>query len=82
MRILFLNPSSRNTIFGKMKTLSLPPMGLVGIASVTPPEHEVSIFDENVEEGPGDLAVELDADPLVDPADGLVELERGPVGAV
>jgi radical SAM superfamily enzyme YgiQ (UPF0313 family) len=33
-------------------------MGLVSIASVTPPEHEVSIFDENVEEGP----VRFDAD--------------------
>jgi radical SAM superfamily enzyme YgiQ (UPF0313 family) len=52
MRILFVNPSIRETIFGRMKTLSLPPMGLVGIASATPPEHEVAIFDENVEEGP------------------------------
>ena len=52
MKILFVNPSSRDTIFGRMKTLSLPPMGLVSIASATPPEHEVAIFDENVEEGP------------------------------
>jgi radical SAM superfamily enzyme YgiQ (UPF0313 family) len=52
MKVLFVNPSSRDTIFGRMKTLSLPPMGLVSIASATPPEHEVAIFDENVEEGP------------------------------
>ncbi|MCP4197033.1 MAG: B12-binding domain-containing radical SAM protein [Proteobacteria bacterium] len=48
-KILFVNPSSKETIFGKMKTLVLPPMGLAIMATLTPEKFQVSIIDENVE---------------------------------
>lgn len=48
-KILFVNPSISNTVFGKMKMLALPPMGLGMLASMTPDEYEVEIIDENVD---------------------------------
>lgn len=48
-RILFINPTINNTVFGKMKMLALPPMGLGVLASRTPKRYFVSIVDENVE---------------------------------
>ncbi len=48
--ILLINPSIKNTIFGKMKTLALPPMGLGTLAALTPPDFKVTIVDENVED--------------------------------
>ena len=58
-KILFVNPSTRHTIFGRMKTLALPPMGLGVLASRTPEHFEFQIVDENVEsidfETPADL---------------------------
>jgi radical SAM superfamily enzyme YgiQ (UPF0313 family) len=49
-KILFVNPSIRDTVFGKMEMLALPPMGLGVLASRTPGKYEVSIIDENVED--------------------------------
>lgn len=48
-KILFVNPSTRSTVFGQMKMLTLPPMGLGVLASRTPYSYAVSIIDENVE---------------------------------
>ncbi|MBN2161200.1 MAG: B12-binding domain-containing radical SAM protein [Spirochaetes bacterium] len=48
-KILFINPSIKNTVFGKMKMLALPPMGLGILASRTPDDYEVSIVDENID---------------------------------
>lgn len=47
--ILLVNPSTRDTIFGNMKTLVMPPMGLAMLAARTPPGHRVTIVDENIE---------------------------------
>ncbi|MFH2006092.1 MAG: radical SAM protein [bacterium] len=58
-KILFVNPSSRATVFGKMKTLALPPMGLGTLASRTPYDYAVSIVDENVETLDFDTAADL-----------------------
>ena len=55
-KILFVNPSIRNTVFGKMRMLALPPMGLGILASRTPEKFEVSIADENVD------AIDFDTD--------------------
>ncbi len=55
-KILFINPTIGNTVFGKMKMLALPPMGLGLLASRTPEKYEVAIMDENVE------ALDYDAD--------------------
>jgi hypothetical protein len=49
-KLLLVNPSYRQTVFGKMKTLVLPPMGLATLASRTPTHYEVQIVDENVEQ--------------------------------
>lgn len=57
-KILFVNPSTRQTIFGRMKSLALPPMGLGLLASRTPDKYEMAIVDENIEE----LDFDLDAD--------------------
>ena len=57
-KILFVNPSTRQTIFGRMKNLALQPMGLGTLASSTPDTVEVSIVDENVEE----IDLEAEAD--------------------
>lgn len=48
-RVLFVNPSTRSTVFGQMRMLSLPPMGLGLLASRTPFSYAVDIVDENVE---------------------------------
>jgi radical SAM superfamily enzyme YgiQ (UPF0313 family) len=48
--LLLINPSTRQTIFGRMKTLALPPMGLGVLASRTPPDWEITVADENVDE--------------------------------
>lgn len=48
-KILFINPSIHNTVFGKMKMLALPPMGLGVLASRTPEKYGITIIDENVE---------------------------------
>ena len=48
-KILFINPTINTTVFGKMKMLALPPMGLGVLASRTPAKYDVSIIDENVE---------------------------------
>lgn len=48
-KILFINPSYKHTVFGQMRTLAMPPMGLGLLASRTPHEYAVSIVDENVE---------------------------------
>jgi radical SAM superfamily enzyme YgiQ (UPF0313 family) len=48
-KIVFINPSIQNTVFGKMKMLALPPMGLGILASRTPDKYEVKIIDENVD---------------------------------
>jgi radical SAM superfamily enzyme YgiQ (UPF0313 family) len=48
-KILFVNPSIGTTVFGRMKMLALPPMGLGVLASRTPEHYDVSIVDENVE---------------------------------
>ena len=56
-KILFINPSIRNTVFGKMKMLALPPMGLGILASRTPEKYDVSIIDENVDQ------IDFDTDP-------------------
>ena len=53
--ILFINPSINNTVFGNMKMLALPPMGLGVLASRTPEKYGVRIIDENVD------AVDFDA---------------------
>lgn len=47
-KILFINPTIGNTVFGKMKMLALPPMGLGVLASRTPERYAVSVVDENV----------------------------------
>jgi len=57
-KILFVNPSIRDTVFGKMKTLALPPMGLGVLASRTPRKYQVTILDEMVDE----LDLNADAD--------------------
>ncbi|HOO71505.1 MAG TPA: radical SAM protein [Spirochaetota bacterium] len=48
-KILFVNPTINSTVFGKMKMLALPPMGLGLLAAGTPDHYEVSIVDENVD---------------------------------
>ena len=48
-KILFINPTINNTVFGKMKMLALPPMGLGVLASRTPEKYRVSHRDENVD---------------------------------
>ena len=48
-KILFIHPSTRDTMFGQMKYLDLPPMGLGILATLTPDRYEVSIVDENVD---------------------------------
>ncbi len=48
-KILFINPTINNTVFGNMKMLALPPMGLGVLASRTPERYFVSIVDENVD---------------------------------
>ncbi len=48
--ILFINPSITNTVFGNMKMLALPPMGLGVLASRTPEKYGVTIVDENVDD--------------------------------
>jgi radical SAM superfamily enzyme YgiQ (UPF0313 family) len=48
-KILLISPSIKNTIFGQMKILALPPMGLGVLASRTPPDYQVTIVDENVD---------------------------------
>lgn len=57
-KILFINPSTKNTIFGRMKSLALPPMGLGLLASRTPDKYDMVILDENVDE----LDFNVDAD--------------------
>jgi radical SAM superfamily enzyme YgiQ (UPF0313 family) len=49
-KIVFINPSTRDTIFGQMKFLALPPMGLGVLASRTPDKYDITIVDENIEE--------------------------------
>jgi radical SAM superfamily enzyme YgiQ (UPF0313 family) len=58
-KILFVNPSSKETIFGKMKTLVLPPMGLGIMATITPEKYQVTIADENIEKLDFDAAADL-----------------------
>ena len=58
-KILFVNPSISNTVFGKMKMLALPPMGLGILASRTPEKYEVSIIDENVDDIDFDAKADL-----------------------
>ncbi len=48
-KLLLVNPSYKDTIFGKMKTLVLPPMGLGVLASRTPDNYDITIVDENVD---------------------------------
>ena len=48
-KILFINPTINNTVFGKMKMLALPPMGLGVLASRTPEKYRIRIIDENVD---------------------------------
>lgn len=48
-KILFINPTINNTVFGNMKMLALPPMGLGVLASRTPEKYRVSIVDENID---------------------------------
>ncbi|HOT46468.1 MAG TPA: radical SAM protein [Spirochaetota bacterium] len=48
-KILFINPTINNTVFGKMKMLALPPMGLGVLASRTPERYSVAVIDENVD---------------------------------
>lgn len=48
-KILFVNPTIGNTVFGKMKMLALPPMGLGVLASRTPERYAVIVIDENVD---------------------------------
>jgi radical SAM superfamily enzyme YgiQ (UPF0313 family) len=48
-KILLINPSINDTVFGKMKMLALPPMGLGVLASRTPEKYAVSVLDENVD---------------------------------
>jgi radical SAM superfamily enzyme YgiQ (UPF0313 family) len=50
VRILLVFPSIGDTVFGRMRTLALPPLGLGILASRTPRRHDVTIVDENVEE--------------------------------
>ncbi|MCP4601251.1 MAG: B12-binding domain-containing radical SAM protein [Proteobacteria bacterium] len=57
-QLLLINPSTRQTIFGRMKTLALPPMGLGVLASHTPAEWEITVVDENLDE----LDFNIDAD--------------------
>jgi radical SAM superfamily enzyme YgiQ (UPF0313 family) len=57
-KILFINPTINNTVFGKMKMLALPPMGLGVLASRTPEHYAVSILDENIDT----LDINTDAD--------------------
>jgi radical SAM superfamily enzyme YgiQ (UPF0313 family) len=56
--LLLINPSTRQTIFGRMKSLALPPMGLGMLAAGTPSGWEITVADENVET----LDFGLDAD--------------------
>lgn len=58
-KILFINPSTRNTIFGRMKFLALPPMGLGVLAASTPDHYELQIVDENVETLDFDLEADI-----------------------
>ena len=58
-KILFVNPSISNTVFGKMRMLALPPMGLGMLASMTPDGYEVEIVDENVDTLDFDTAADL-----------------------
>ncbi len=57
--IQLINPNIKNTIFGQMKTLALPPMGLGILASRTPPGYRITIQDEQVDpldlQAPADL---------------------------
>lgn len=55
---MLVNPSYKDTIFGRMRTLVLPPMSLGVLASRTPDTYEVTIVDENVDTL--DLDVEVD----------------------
>jgi radical SAM superfamily enzyme YgiQ (UPF0313 family) len=57
-KILFVHPSTRATMFGQMKFLDLPPMGLGILATLTPEKYQVSIVDENVDKL--DFATEAD----------------------
>ena len=57
-KILFINPSYKDTVFGKMRTLVLPPLGLATLASHTPDTYDCSIVDENVDE----VVFDADAD--------------------
>lgn len=57
-KILLINPSIGNTVFGRMKMLALPPMGLGVLASRTPETYTVTVIDENVDA----LDVNADAD--------------------
>jgi len=57
MRICLVNPLFGESIWGFNRIqritgtrYSLPPLGLPTVAALTPPEHEVEIIDENVEE--------------------------------
>ncbi len=58
-RIQFINPTINNTVFGKMKMLALPPMGLAVLASRTPEKYRVSIIDENIEKIDFDTPADL-----------------------
>lgn len=58
-KLFFVNPSTRQTIFGRMKFLALPPIGLGLLASRTPPGYDIAIVDENVDEIDFDASVDL-----------------------
>ncbi len=58
-KIVFINPSIGNTVFGKMKMLALPPMGLGILASRTPDTYEKVIVDENVDTVDFDMKADL-----------------------
>ena len=59
-KILFVHPSTRDTMFGQMKYLDLPPMGLGILATLTPDRYEVSIVDENIDKIDFDADADLD----------------------
>ncbi len=58
-KILFINPSISNTVFGKMRMLALPPMGLGILAALTPEKYEFAIIDENMDPVDFDMDVDL-----------------------
>jgi radical SAM superfamily enzyme YgiQ (UPF0313 family) len=60
MKILLIQPKmNKRPMDTDLKTRMSPPLGLYTLVSLTPPGHEISVINENVEKIPADISADL-----------------------